>query len=281
MNFDLSDPLVCCRLICVFYGVSSLITFLEKLVLYREYGSGGWHAWEVFRFDRTEVLGFRTFPNLADAVFGSRGIATISAVGTLGVGFMWLSPVRSNPFFAGILLTFCSAFLLNVRDVYGGDGAQQMSTLVGAAVLFGFNPWVSENVESIALLFIAAQSCLAYCTSGVAKLVSPAWMKGDALMQIFSTKSYGSAFAFRQLSRMPTMSRSAGRVAVFVEVVFPLAMLGPRWVLGAALLWGVGFHLLNALLMGLNTFFWSFLATYPALCFTWIILHDAIHAAWS
>ena len=31
--------------------------------------------------------------------------------------------------------------------------------------------------------------------------------------------------------------------------------------------WGVAFHVMNAVVMGLNSFFWSFAATYPAVIF--------------
>lgn len=32
--------------------------------------------------------------------------------------------------------------------------------------------------------------------------------------------------------------------------------------------WGLLFHLANALVMGLNSFIWAFVATYPAILFT-------------
>ena len=45
------------------------------------------------------------------------------------------------------------------------------------------------------------------------------------------------------------------------------------WLLILFLAWGVVFHIANAFTMGLNTFFWSFLATYPALLYLWHVLH--------
>jgi hypothetical protein len=163
--------------------------------------------------------------------------------------------------------------VVNVRDVYGGDGSQQMNTLLGASLLLGFNPWVSPVIGQVALFFIAAQACLAYCTSGVAKLVSPVWRSGDALFRILATKSYGSEFGFRALSLTPRLGRFVCRATVGIEVLFPLAIFGPKWLLIAVLGWGILFHILNAFLMGLNTFFWAFTATYPALIYLWTQLH--------
>jgi hypothetical protein len=59
---------------------------------------------------------------------------------------------------------------------------------------------------------------------------------------------------------------------VAAEVAFPLALpLGYPY--GLVLLgWGVVFHAANALVMGINSFFWSFVATYPAILYcAWLL----------
>ena len=48
------------------------------------------------------------------------------------------------------------------------------------------------------------------------------------------------------------------------ESCFPLLLVAPRPLAILFLLMGIAFHGGAALFMGLNTFFWTFVATYPA-----------------
>ncbi len=272
---DFANPMICGLLMSVAFSVGTCITLAEKLSILGDYGGRGWHTWEVFRLDRTTRTVFRYFPQLANRLFDIKGVALITSTGLAGAAIMVFYRPKSVPFFVCILLAYSTTFLLNVRDVYGGDGSQQMYTLVGAALVVGFNPWTSLSVTEIALAFVAAQACLAYCTSGIAKVVSPIWRSGDALVSIIATKSYGSEFGLRIMSQAPRLSRLVCRITVVLEVLFPLALFGPKWVLIAALSWGLLFHVVNAFVMGLNTFLWAFLSTYPALIYCWIQLHPA------
>lgn len=270
---NLLNPLVCGQLVSVAFSIGMLITFGEKLSIIRDYGHQGWHTWDIFRLDRMERTIFRRFPRIATVFFDVRGIAAFLFLGIAGAFMMLWQPPRSVPFFVGASLVFSASFVLNARDVYGGDGSQQMNTIIGASLLLGFNPWTSPLVGELALFFITAQACLAYSTSGIAKLVSPVWRHGDALISIFATKSYGSEFGYKAASYSPPLTHFICRTTVGIEVLFPLALFGPKWLLVAALIWGLSFHILNAFIMGLNTFLWAFVATYPAFFFTWLEIH--------
>jgi hypothetical protein len=56
-------------------------------------------------------------------------------------------------------------------------------------------------------------------------------------------------------------------VFVLWESVFPIALLVPPKILLLILAMGLIFHISCAWVMGLNTFIWAFLATYPAVIF--------------
>ena len=56
------------------------------------------------------------------------------------------------------------------------------------------------------------------------------------------------------------------------ETLFPVSLFLPKSALMIALGSFAVFHLFNAIFMGLNTFVWSFIATYPAV----IVLHEWI-----
>ena len=49
-----------------------------------------------------------------------------------------------------------------------------------------------------------------------------------------------------------------------LELLLPLTLLSPGLLL-AALLLAAGFHLSNAMFLGLNRFVWVWIATYPSL----------------
>ena len=268
-----ASPADVARAVSVLMGVSAAVTFAEKLVRAHDFGPGGWFPWRIFRFDRLQVATVRRLPRFFDALFGFSGMSLMLVAGLLGVGVMWLAPISTWRFTAGVATVVAVILLLHVRSTYGGDGSQQMNLLVGSALLLGFNPIVRPAAGVVSLLFIAAQSCLAYATSGLAKVASPIWMRGDPLVGIFATTAYGSPLGLRLVSVHSAMRRAVCLGMVFTETIFPLAVVAPEPVLVAFLAWGVLFHLSNAVLMGLNTFFWSFLATYPALIYVWHVLH--------
>jgi hypothetical protein len=54
---------------------------------------------------------------------------------------------------------------------------------------------------------------------------------------------------------------------IIVECAFPLVVIAPFPLMVVLLSLGMLFHLLCAVIMGLNSFLWAFVATYPALVF--------------
>jgi hypothetical protein len=165
----------------------------------------------------------------------------------------------------GAALTVCLAALTAVRwrRLLGGDGAEQMSSIVliaaWLAVLAGPDPVRLR----VAVTFIAAQAALSYVTAGVAKLRSATWRSGRALPMILATEVHGQAWAAELLTRHRLLALASGWLVMAFECLFPIGMLlGPPVVL-VILAVGLVFHAACAVVMGLNTFVWAFLATYP------------------
>jgi hypothetical protein len=265
----------CVRLLCLFYGISLVITFAEKLAEAHLYAADGLMSWNILSFDRADSGALFRPGVLSQSLFGKAGTSAGHVLGIVGVGLMWWGPVRSYAFSAGMLAIVLSCVLMQLRTVYAGDGAQQMNLLIGVAILLGFNAWARPLTGVVCLLFIAAQSMLSYFVSGAAKVISPIWMRGDALRKIMGTTAFGSELGFRLASIHPQFTRMLCRVTVVVEMLFPVLVLGPKWMMILFMLWGASFHVANAVLMGLNTFVWSYLATYPALYFLWVCVHRA------
>jgi hypothetical protein len=165
---------------------------------------------------------------------------------------------------AVILVT---SFLIHVRSPFGLDGSDQMTTQVYGALFIGLLLG-GPGLIKIALWYIAAQSALAYFTSGTAKLVSPYWRQGDVTWRVFNTRTYGLESIAWLLKDRRQLSRALDWAAIAGEMLFPLCLICGFPLVFVFLVWGVLFHIANAAIMGLNSFFWAFIATYPALLYT-------------
>jgi hypothetical protein len=162
---------------------------------------------------------------------------------------------------------------LNYRCLFGGDGADQMMMIVAAGLLAVVATPTDSPWHDAGFWFIAAQSCLAYFTSGVSKAVAPKWRSGEAVNSIMRTSTYGHQSVRNLLVAHCRLAFVFAWAVIAFECLFPLALLAPREVLIAALAAGVLFHIVNAVIMGLNDFVPAFLATYPAL---WLV-HTQLH----
>jgi hypothetical protein len=159
-------------------------------------------------------------------------------------------------------------FGLGVQTAFsrsGNDGADQMAKIVLGGAAAGFLLPQSPDVAEMAVLFVAAQAGLAYGVSGVMKISSPEWRSGHALAEVMSTRLFGCDALGRWLTTHRGWSVAASWILMSWECLFPLSLAGRPWMMAVMLAVGVLFHALSAFLMGLNTFFWSFVGTYPSL----------------
>ncbi|QSB25416.1 hypothetical protein [Flavobacterium sp. CLA17] len=184
-------------------------------------------------------------------------------------------------FFYKIDLLFKISFLiLTVLTLYsyknrtaGKDGADQLRML--ALLAFSLCFLLDTNFEKIiALCFLGAQIILGYATSGIAKLSSPYWRKGDVLHLIFGTYSYGIPKIAKHIKACPKIERLMSHSAILVMLAVPVAFLIPNpYVILIALGAIFSFHFATAVLMGLNDFLYTFPLAYPGV----ILLHGLLH----
>jgi hypothetical protein len=114
------------------------------------------------------------------------------------------------------------------------------------------------------VLWSGGQAVIAYCTTGVAKLALASWRDGLALRAALSSYQWGEARTATLLAR-PGVALAAAWAVILLEALFPLALFGPAWLLAAALAAMFTLHLAIAVVMGINTYPWAFLSTYPAI----------------
>ncbi|OJU13804.1 MAG: hypothetical protein BGN86_05180 [Caulobacterales bacterium 68-7] len=118
--------------------------------------------------------------------------------------------------------------------------------------------------QEIAFGYLAAQLVLSYFISGGVKLLNPDWRSGRALAQVFRFSAYPVSEALRGWAERPRVLLAMSWAVMLFEVVFPLSLVSQPTLI-VALVIAAAFHLANACLFGLNRFFWTWLATYPAL----------------
>jgi hypothetical protein len=169
-----------------------------------------------------------------------------------------------------LLGLYALMFLVDARSRYGHDGADQLAGFVMLGV--GVSSLVPTPLSRAAcLLFFTFQACLAYATAGWTKFPMQGWRDGSYLAAVLTARIYGMPPLGRFLTAHPTFAKVASRSVLTWECAFPLVLILPAPIAFGVLALGVTFHVVNAFVMGLNCFVWSFLAIYPPV--VWTIQH--------
>jgi hypothetical protein len=159
--------------------------------------------------------------------------------------------------------------MTQLRSRWGGEGSDQMTTLVLvsglASDLFPALPLVATS----AALFLGAQITLSYIASGGAKLFGPLWRNGQALPRIMNHYTYGHARFARILASRPSVAKTMCRSVILFQITFWVFYLLPMPFALIYPLGGVFFHANIAFFMRLNLFIPAFIGTYPCLLFTY------------
>ena len=143
---------------------------------------------------------------------------------------------------------------------------------------------VGTAVDDLALSFagtllIGGQLMISYFFAGFAKLLSPEWRRGQALIGIMGTHSYGHSIGARVVSANAALSACLCWALMIGETLFPLAIFLPRNLCLLAFAGSFAFHIATAYFMGLNTFVWAFAAALPSAMMLNVLATHALGAA--
>ena len=152
--------------------------------------------------------------------------------------------------------------LRRFRGPYNG-GSDRMGLLaLWCLTLSHFIPLGTGR--EIAFGYLGAQLVLSYFIAGWVKILNPDWRSGRALRQVFAFSAYPVSERLRGWAERPQVLRAMSWAVMLFEIGFPLTLVSPPS-LAAGLAVAAAFHLANACLFGLNRFFWTWLAVYPAI----------------
>ena len=118
--------------------------------------------------------------------------------------------------------------------------------------------------REVAFGYLGVQLMLSYFIAGWVKLRNPEWRTGRALRDVFQFSAYPVAEDLRRWADRPRVLLIMSWTVIVFELAFPLTLVS-RTTLFAGLAVAAAFHLANACLFGLNRFFWTWLAAYPAI----------------
>lgn len=208
------------------------------------------------RFPRlTRVLSSRT---TATALYATRAAASAATL-------VWPQK-RGVQLAGGTALAVTGAFA-PLRSPYGGDGADQLQQVINVTLAATATFQDPGQGRDVALRMLALETTLCYVASGVVKLVSPVWLRGDAFEKIIRTRQYGDPRVHRLVRRYPTAGKLVSWGTVAAEVAFPLVFLLPAPAARTYLGTMAAFHVAIGQFMGLNRFVLAFGATHPAILY--------------
>lgn len=262
---DIAPDIVQCLIITkVLLAAWSLLSAAEWLFNLHLFRFDGLLSWKILGL-RPSLIGaspLRT-PLYSESFIVSVLLARMLA----GLALLLPYPNHAGPGdLAASLAILFSCFYISRRSRFGGDGSDQMGMVVafGVAIMSAGFVMDDTSLAWCGIFALAGQATLAYFVAGAAKLASPVWREGGALLGVMQTQSYGDSFAAHFARHRPGFCTFVCWLTIATETLFPLVFILPPGLLMASLACFAAFHFSNAWFMGLNAFVWPFLATYPS-----------------
>lgn len=252
----------CAELVLMLACVGAAIDAFEIIYQRREYCPGGIYDWGVLRTSYRWMLKGPHVGLLNAAFQYPNYIFVVGVQGAAALLLLSHAVPALSPYL--VILILVTRMLLHLRNQYGLDGSDQMQLILfaGLAVYYVTPDPMGKHA---ALWFICLQSILSYLTAGIAKVISPVWRNGRAMLGILGTMSYGNSLASQLMVKFTFLSKALCWAVIVFECAFPLLAFVSPTACVVFIACGVLFHLMIALNMGLNVFFWSFVASYPAI----------------
>ncbi|ALL12043.1 HTTM domain-containing protein [Caulobacter henricii] len=187
------------------------------------------------------------------------GRITLCGLVIIGAGAAW--PVVGLIGLLGLAIVSLP-ILDRFQGPYNG-GSDRMGLLaLWCLVLSRVMP--GQALQELVFAYLGLQLMLSYFISGWVKVVNPDWRNGRALADVFRFSAYPVSEDLRRWAGRPQLLQVMAWGVMLFELTFPLTLLS-RESLIVGLVVAATFHLANAWLFGLNRFFWTWLAVYPAI----------------
>lgn len=269
IRFDMRSAESCLHAVRWLLFLSMTISTIQNIVNSVAYSSRGLLSWKILKYAYQEKLFERP---VFDALFGRTGfiLLNLARIALMAVAAVsGPSPLVMTALFVLNGALYCRAFLPM-------SAADQLNTIL-LFYLLGCAWFPSPGFLALSLCCMAVQVIVCYVSNGLVKALEPGWLNGAHLKSILQTGNY-SRRAVALLAGKTGLRpfRLLSKVVIGWELSAIVAPFLPLDLLWAFLGIGILFHLTVAVVMGLNTFFWTFLSTYPAILFLQCLVDHAI-----
>jgi hypothetical protein len=253
-------------------AVGVAVSTLEFLYIRHELRDDGWLSWRVLRLCNPRV-GSIVSRTGSEWIFRYPGVLFL-LVGRLATAIILIACLVSGHSSRLLLLVLTiTSILMTLRCPRGNSGADQMSLIVLTAASMAALVGTSFSIKA-GLTFIAAQSGMAYATSGLLKAKEAGWRDGSFVTEILKTSTFGNRMLLRRVEQYRPIAIFLGCSVAAGDCVLGFAVFMPPVVCLAVLVFGLFLHIGIAVVLGLNTFLWSFVGTYPAVFWVSTWLHS-------
>ena len=235
-----------------------------ELMTARDELLGRFFEWRVVRSRYYILIRRPVLSALFDVMLSGRVFTNLVSIHAVAaVAFVIVLPLSHAlaALFASVVLL--GHLCIHLRLLVGMDGADQMQTVLWVSFLV-YSLDLGTLVATAAAGFLCAELLLSYLVSGSAKLASPAWRIGTAILRITRTGTYSTPRVSGVLHHY-FVSCCMGWSVMAFEVLGPALLFAGRPGTLAFIAVGIVFHLGIAFTMGLTTFVFAFLAAYPVL----------------
>jgi hypothetical protein len=254
------------QLVLWLWAFGLAVTTFEFLTIIPSFSKAGVYAWRITELRLPTWLQHRS-KALLKRLFEVRGVRVLLLTRAALLLLVVAAPIASLPFSLGMGLLVLTNLAFTWRRIWGDDGSDQMSSIILITIFLCVGPHSTPFLLQLGLWFLALEACLSYTASGIAKIGSEQWRNGEAVFRILNTGAYGIPWVARFLEPRKRLNFLLAWSVVGVESLFPLVLILPEPWNWNFLVWGAIFHLMTAVVMGLNSFFWAFVATYPAIVY--------------
>ena len=269
MNFNTITFL---HLVEIILAIQVLVSSFELLNVHYIFEDNGLLSWRIQRLNHSKVatlskkLGLNflfQYPNII-------GLIVVKIVAAFCLPILILT--NHSVIIPLVLITVIN-LLLVIRSPQSNDGSDQMAMIILISVTLAeiIN---SDFSKETVLFFIAAQSCLAYGVSGFLKQRKKGWHDGSYVKEILKTSSFGNKSILEFVNKYKVIGIVLGYIVVYGDCILSFSFAFPPSICLSLLSFGVLLHIGIARIMGLNTFLWSFGATYPAIYFVSLTLYN-------
>ena len=278
--FDFHSTETCLPAVRALLFFSLAISSFQNLYNAPQYSNNGLLAWKFLKYAfQRKFFESKTFDILySNAGFITLNIARIALV-LVGAASLALPEVLTALFVIQLLL-YIRAFLVT-------SAADQLNTIILLFLLIC--AWCpNPAIQTLSLCAMAIHTLFCYFANGLIKLQAHRWRDGSHLKSILLTENYSRKWLARQIEKPRiagvgvgagpaggVTSTSAGLrpfkylslTVIIWEVSAILVPFLPEPLVWIFLAFGLCFHAVVGTVMGLNTFFWTFVSTYPAIIF--------------